>query len=378
LRRPLGWLFLTLEQTDLLAAADGIFLFGDNKIGIFPTAFFDFGFAPSFGIYFFWTDFLFEGNRISMNGGTFGPRWLNGAIKDQITFNENTHLTARLKGFRRPDQIFGDIGGDARLITSRYGTSQIDTSLIFDSHFWRRSRVEAEFGYRSASFEDGRALGDPSISEEMISRGQPLPDGFVSGYSAFRLGLDLRLDTREVTVRPNAGVSLRLLGEAHVAAVAEDGLDGWLRWGGLLRASTDILGDDRILSLGAALAFITPVGEGIVPFTELIDIGALGSINGFLPGLVRGRSLAAMVASYEWPIWVFLNGRMHFGVGNVFDEHLAGFDAEDLRMSFGVGFEPTIDGESNFELAVAFGTDTFRNGPGVQSFRFVIGVNNDL
>ncbi len=94
--------------------------------------------------------------------------------------------------------------------------------------------------------------------------------------------------------------------------------------------------------------------------------------------MIRGRSLSAVVLSYEWPVWVFLNGRLHFGVGNVFDEHFEGFDAEDLRMSFGVGVQPTLGGDTPFELSVAFGTDTFRNGPDVVSFRFVVGVNNAL
>ena len=50
-----------------------LFLFGpEKKAGVVPTAFLDFGFRASFGIYAFWDDRLGEGNHRRLHASTFG------------------------------------------------------------------------------------------------------------------------------------------------------------------------------------------------------------------------------------------------------------------------------------------------------------------
>jgi hypothetical protein len=301
-------------------------------------------------------------------------------VKDQITFDDDLRLTARLDAVRRPDQIFGDIGKDASTDISRFGISQVDTSLILEGRTWRRSHVRAEVGYRSASFRDAGRLGDPAIGEVLGARGQSLPPAFETGYSALRAEVDVSLDTRAVAPRPMAGVAVRVFGGAHGAFEGEAAFNGWVRWGGSVGGFTDVLRDGRILSLQADVELISPVDGAVVPFTELIDIGDLGPLIGFLPGTIRGRSMAALTAAYEWPVWVFLHGRLFFAVGNAFDEYLEDFEAEDLRMSFGLGVEPTVGdgGELPFELSFALGTETFDDGADITSFRFFVGTRNAL
>ncbi|MFK7992284.1 MAG: BamA/TamA family outer membrane protein [Sandaracinaceae bacterium] len=378
IRRPAAWLVTELEQTDLLGLAQEIFTFADNKIGLFPTAFFDFGFVPSFGLYFFWDEFLFEENRLSAHGGTFGPDWLSLVVTDRIKISDDVQLSARFSALRRPDQIFGGIESQATTDISRFGISQVDASLQFQANLWQRSQVRAEVGYRSASFHNEGFLGNPSIGEAAVAQGRSLPDAFVAGYSAVRAGVDLRLDTRDTDGRPAEGVALRGFGAAHGGLEGPPGFNGWFRWGGSLGGFTDILGDDRVLGLEAEVGFISPVDDATVPFTELFDVGASGPLFGFLPGMLRGRSVIALTAEYEWPVWVFLNGRLHFSVGNVFGEYYDDISMEDMRMSFGVGLEPALGGEVPFEVALAFGSETFANGADITSVRFFVGARNGL
>ena len=377
-RRPVGALVTALEQVDLRGLAEGVFLFADNRVGLFPTAFFDFGFVPSFGLYFFWDEFLFKANRLSIHGGTFGPDWLSGVVNNRIQIGERGAIAFRFGALRRPDMIFGGIGTDATTDVARFGISQIDGSVNGALQLLGRSRIRAEFGYRSASFSNEGFLGDPSIGEQVVGLGQSLPAAFSTGYSSVRLRLDAVLDTRRGTFRPGSGVVLGTFGAAHGAFGGLDSFNEWIRWGGNLAGYTGFLGEDRVLSLEADVELISTIDGAEVPFMELIDIGETGPMFGFLPGLIRGRSMAALTAAYTWPIWVFLDGRFHFTVGNAFDENLEGFDVENLRMSFGLGIEPTLGGELPFEFTVALGTDTFDEGAGITSVRLFVGARNAL
>src|SRR5262245_26743943 len=99
-------------------------------------------------------------------------------------------------------------------------------------------------------------------------------------------------------------------------------------------------------------------------------------MRGFPPGRLYGRSGAAALLRYRWPIWNWLDGSLQFGVGNVFGPHLSGFELELLRYSGAVGIESVGSPDSSFELLFGFGSETFEHGGQVTSFRAVFGSNN--
>src|SRR5262245_24913396 len=77
LRRPLGALVVTAERDNWPAAIVNFFTFDkDHKAGIFPTAFADFGFRPSVGLYFFWDDAFVQKNALRVHTATWGADWL--------------------------------------------------------------------------------------------------------------------------------------------------------------------------------------------------------------------------------------------------------------------------------------------------------------
>jgi hypothetical protein len=79
--------------------------------------------------------------------------------------------------------------------------------------------------------------------------------------------------------------------------------------------------------------------------------------------------------TYRWPIWVYLDGNLHYAVGNVFGEHLAGVDARLLRSSFGIGVSSATSSDNPFDALLAFGTRPFEAGGGVENVRFVFGTS---
>jgi hypothetical protein len=64
--------------------------------------------------------------------------------------------------------------------------------------------------------------------------------------------------------------------------------------------------------------------------------------------------------------------------GNVFDAHLGNFNPDLLRLSAEAGFESRGSGNSGFVFVMGIGTETFRDGFQLTSFRLSFGVKYGL
>ncbi len=99
-------------------------------------------------------------------------------------------------------------------------------------------------------------------------------------------------------------------------------------------------------------------------------------MRGFVDRRLIGYSSAVAELEYTWPIWVSLDGKLNYSVGNVFGKRLDGLAPEKLRQSFGFGFEAASARDHSFEFLVGFGTETFEQGSSVDTFRFVFGSSS--
>ena len=97
-----------------------------------------------------------------------------------------------------------------------------------------------------------------------------------------------------------------------------------------------------------------------------------------MPGFSRARlvdrSAAVATLRYQWPIGPWLDGSMQAAVGNVFGEHLRGLRRAAASLLGRVGIESDSSPDSDFELLVGFGTETFEHGGQVDSFRLAVGI----
>jgi len=399
IRRPLGWLISELEGSGILEYLVGLFATGDPNVIVVPTAFFDFGFAPSAGLYGVWNQFLHPDNRASIQIATGGSDWLTLSVVDAVSLPDRMQLRLRFSGVKRPDQQIGGIGFDATQVPhARYGIERIEGTVQYRFRPTGGVEIDYEGGYRGVGYVDQGWGGEPSVGD----LGRVLP-GFDSGYSSVFVGTRMSFSSHrsceargessswDPATYPSAtraelpvgdceldsgGVRLRLAASEHFGF---GGLprSAWLRWGAELRGATDFLGRGRVFSLTGRVALVHALTDGsIVPFTELPQLS--DAMIGFQPGLGSGRSVGALTLAYVWPIWAFLDGSMHLAIGNAFAESFEDFDFERLRLSFGVQLAPRVEGEHFFELGVAFGTETFARGTSVTSVRFVIGGRNAL
>jgi hypothetical protein len=367
-RRPLGWLITTAERKQWPSAIRDFFLFGpEKKAGVVPTAFIDFGFRPSAGIYAFWDDLLGEGNHLRLHASTWGADWLQGAVADKIPIGKTGFFDLRVEGVHRPDPIFHGIGPRSlQSDRTRYGIDKVAGRPVFELTWWKSSRVTIEGGARYVDFRDDSCCDDPSLASQIAQGKVPAPPGFANGYTAVYERGELTIDTRDP--RPESQSGLRLELEVEQASNVRRAADNWVRYGGSFGGFLDIK-NNRTVSLSVTTLFVDPVSSSAtIPFTEQV-------ILGYLYGRLVDRSAAVATLKYRWPIWIFLDGTMQGAIGDVFGPQLQDFDTKLLRLSGAIGIESIGTPDHTFELLVGVGTETFEEGTNANSVRVVFGTN---
>lgn len=375
IRRPLGWLISTAEKNQWPSAIRDFFVFGpDKKAGIVPTFFLDLGFRPSVGVYAFWDDLLGPGNHLRLHFSTFGPDWLQGAVADKIPIGKDSSLDLRFEGVHRPDQVFHGLGPESRQANrSRYGIDKLQARPVFESTWWKGSRVTVEGGVRYVAFRDDACCRDPSVQQRVAAGQLAAPPGLDRGYTAAYERGEFTIDTRDP--RPASQTGFRLELEGELGSNVRRSSDNWFRYGGSVGGFVD-LKSNRTVSLSVTTLFVDPISSGaVIPFTEQIVIGGSGPMRGYLYGRLIDRSAAVATLKYRWPIWVYLDGSLQVATGNVFGPQLEDFKPNLLRLSSAVGVESVGTADHTFEILVGLGTETFESGANVNSVRLLFGTN---
>ncbi len=375
LRRPIGAAIAGAERAGWPAAVYDFFTFGpDRNAGFAPTVFVDFGFNPSVGLFTFWNDAFVRGNDMRMQFGFWGATWLAAAFTDRYYLGCDSADVVELSvsALRRPDYAFFGLGPNSRQEQlTRYGSDRLEAYASLNKRFWRLSTVRTAVTARSVDFHRG-SFDDDRVLDDEIARGAPAPPGYQGGYTMVKSELSISLDTREARRPLGSGARFELRG-AHAADVRNRG--GWVGYGGLAGAFLDVSGKSRVLSLSGGVYFVDSLDQREVPFTELATLGGFGPMRGYYPGRLAGRSAAVAELAYRWPIWIWLDGSMRLEVGNVFDQHLRGFELERLRISAAIGVESNSLADKPLEVLLGFGSETFESGAKIDSFRLFVGTH---
>lgn len=387
-RVPAGAAVSAIEKAEVGDLLFDFFTWEDRGAGIVPTFFFDFGFLPSAGAYLFWNDVFAEGNDIRVWGGFWGIQYIHATVIDRYAIRpDESELEFKLDFLRRPDQIYSGEGYDIRVGSrengafsggerSRYAVDLFAAHATYRHKFWRESQIVLEAGVNSYRFGDTDWGDDePSTVEAALLPGYNygLPNSFAEGYTKVYQSMYLAIDGRRA--RPASATGLRLQAYGELGFDAED-LVGkrWFRYGGTGGAWVDV-GHGRSLGVSVGALFADPIGEGGLPFEELIRLDDFPNlITGYYAGDIRGRSGAGVSLVYRYPIWVWLEGVVNVSTANAFGAHLSDFEFERLRLTWGIGISTIAERDTSFTAEVAWGTDTFEQGAGISSFRFAIGA----
>ncbi len=401
LRRPLGALTTAIDENDVADIVGDFFTFGPNdNYGIIPSGLIDFGFRPSIGLYFFGDDVGDVdglGVRAHVAFGGLGFYRTTASVRYQIEdAGFDTHpKMVQLKGVweRRPDWLIWGQGPDApNEARSRYQAQFIEAIAHYEGGFWRSSYVNAFIAVRDATFGNDVCCHSIAVQEAVDRNLYDTPPLFEDGYTVGRIGTELYVDTRpqrnnyeglasDHVSPPGTGIKIGPRVELGLG-LRESFLDAdqqaaqrplYIKYGGTIGGYLDIY-NQRVIGLQVVADFVDGLETGgVVPFRELTTLGGNRPLRGFIANRLYDRSAVAAQLEYTWPIWVWLDGSVHYAMGNVFGERLDNFQFDKLRQSFGFGFKDTSARDHAFEFLIAGGTDTFERGAGLDSFRLVFG-----
>ncbi len=371
-RRPFGFLVRQLDPERVLR----FFRIGPReRITLAPYFSWDFGFRPNVGVFFRAREVGAPGHSISAQGAFGGKRWYAGRLGEAYVTRDGRRMyRLDAEAVSRPDGLFFGIGGDVSDDDrARYHWVGVETVGTITLRHAFQSATSIRAGYRFRTFDDD--VGDRESIEDLIAQGAPygLPPGYVDGYSIAFLEVRSELDTRRD--RPAPGSGYRLVGWLRSSMDVRDGPSSlaFFVYGGSIAGFLDVSGASHVLSLSATVVFSDAV-RGEIPFTELPSLAGDGPLDGFVRPFLYADSGAALAATYTWPIWVFLDGKLDFAVGNGFDGHLRNFELGRLRFSSTIGIAAVIERVPLFEVAFGIGTDEITDGPNVEHFRFVLGT----
>jgi hypothetical protein len=396
LRRPIGWAIITAEREKVATFLTELFTFGPEKnVGILPTGMIDFGFRPSIGLYFFANHLGTRDNKLRLRAAWGGPNWLLFNGSDTIATGNRQVFGIYGQYQQRPDWVFHGIGPDSRQDDlSRFESRELTGFFRYEARFGANSRLTLSSGVRAMDFKpDSGCCDDPTIADRVAQGRFPEPEG-LPGYTIAKQGIDLSLDSRpdrrgavshlkdEFIMPAGSGVRLALRAEHNGSfqperprAGAPEERYAWIKYGATLGGYLDVSGQQRVVGLSLITDFAEPLGTSdTIPFFELVSLGGERPMRGFLEQQLLGRSSAVAQLDYQWPVWVWLDGTIHYAVGNVFGSQLDGFEVERLRSSFGIGIRASNAREHAFEFLVAAGTETFEDGGRIDNFRLVIGA----
>ena len=352
------------------------FAFGPNhSFGFIPVGFIEFGFNPSVGVYGFWNDAFVKGNDIRLHYELWPSEWFGGSLTDRFRIDSERAVQLRIATTKRPDHVFYGIGPDTpqwHQSTATTWTSSTWSGTI-ESKAWRSSSVRATVGVRKVDLFGGHYGKDPSLEDEARSGAFDVPFGFNRGYLGPYSDLRLIVDSRKRDVPRGSSARFEIEGE-HGSDVEHAPATGWVRYGANAGVFVDLNGHARILSLQVAALFADPLGNGQIPFTELVTLGGDIVDAGILsrpPRRSKRRTVAQL--AYTWPVGPKLDATMQADVGNVFGDHLQDFDPRLLRLSAAFGLEAHV-GDPPLQFLVGFGTEPIDRGLTVDSFRVMVGV----
>jgi hypothetical protein len=391
--RPLIVLGTAVEKHHVRERLRDFFTFGPHdEFQLYPVAYVDWGFRPSAGAYFSWQrgGAGSEGHVRVMSGG---PGYWDARGLWRLPA-EWRGLEVAVRYTAREDAVFFGIGRDSPNTRWRHGERQLGEQLRHRQALGPSLTLTSRVFHEWWAFDPAAASSRDVALAQGIASGLPAPAALDGGLLALGAGLGVDADTRRGrssararTVEDYAhvagsGVALRADVASHVGlrgTRAEPGdpsrWPAWLAYALTLTGTLDLTGTHRCLDLEGYAAFADPLpGAGEVPFTHAPSLGGARPLRGFPSRRFIDRSAAALTLRYRWPIWSALDGNLHAAAGNVFGAHLTGFDATELRTSFGWGVSTAASSAHAFELLVALGTEPFSRGLAPESGRVVAGT----
>jgi hypothetical protein len=375
IRAPILAVLPAAEHAELPRKVYDFFTFGrEHQAGIVPVGYFEFDANPSVGVYGFWNDAFAKGNDWSLHTEVWPSDWYAVSIRESARLDDRTSVLVHVSGVHRPDRVFFGIGPQTlQSSKSRFTEAVTEEGVMLDWKYLPQSHLQLTAGLRSESLGPGRFGEDPNIQQEAATGAFAVPYGYEGRYTVQYNRVLASLDTREPWPAPGSGVLVEAKAEQDSDVTASPNA-GWIHYGAKASAFLDLDEHQHVVSLSGATMFVDPLGDSPIPFTDLVALGGDAPMRGYLPRRMLDRSSVVVALHYVWPIAPWLGGTMEAALGNVFGQHLQGFQPDLLRYSGDIGITTVGVGEFPIEAVVGCGSETFAQGGQVDSVRATLSV----
>jgi len=370
---PLGELTIYAEYAELVPRIYKFFISKDGRFGVLPQVQLGGESGTGGGVRVFHRNvagkgkrfdgfFIYSGGRGQTGQGLYlhpnllGSRLLWSTEGGYLrTRNENANINAAVRKSEtrlfRIDQI------DVRTtIGWRLNTG-------WQAYFKPNASAEGWFGYGRRDFRQIEglpgALTDPGSTP--VAR---LLTGLWKEIGLYRFGGRIALDNRDHRT-PARDISHSLNYKLPGRIVVEaDGLYHYFRdlgypeRGGLLEAEAEVVTGahdvrfyrvavrahyymtlfwrNRILAFRTRLEKVRRFSDGIIPYTELIQLGGSTQMRGYRRGYFRGQGSLLLNVEYRYPIWDTWNAFLFWDEGQIFD-HYSEMGTDRFRTCWGGG-----------------------------------------
>lgn len=351
-----------------------LLIWKDGKIGLLPTAFYQFGLDPSLGFLFFMEDVIMQDHTMVLEAGFWFDDWREIRFDNRWKIRpEGTVLALRVNHVGRPDQVYFGVGPATKSSDrSYYRLDSLETAVRLRGLLPDLHRFRGVLSWRRAELDPGQR---PSVeTKHQLEENRALL-GF-GEYQLVKARVHLDIDSREKTRfrTSGSGGRVELFGSYGIDPM-DTGLQV-LTWGTEVSGFLDVTGHNHVLGVRGCVEFAEQVGGRSIPVTELITLGGLERMRGFLPGRFHGRSAFVATAQYRYPIWTYIDADLFVSFGNTFDGHLDGFELRQLHMTSGFAVRSNHSRQTSFDFLIGFGTNRLDSHPvRIESVHLAVGVN---
>lgn len=370
---PLGKFAIYAEHGKLLARYYSLFVNEAGTFGLFPYAALGGETGTGGGAQMFYVAADGSGRRFTgfyiYAGGT-------GQTGEGLYVHPNvlgSGLTWRLEGgllrTRNEDAtINGAIPDDP---VRRFQIDRVDvrTALGWQQHsgrlapYLRNFSIEGRLGFGRRDFRAWTGGSGPLVDAGSTPEARLLR-GLGTEYSLVRFGGRVAYDDRDYR-HPTRDISHPLNYKFPGRVVAyEDGLYyyyrdlGYPERGGLAALEAELVSGskdarfyrvaaelqryvtlfwrNRILAVRARVEKVRRVGNGFVPYPDLVALGGENEMRGYHRGFFRGQGALVFNVEYRYPIWDTWNAFLFWDEGQVFD-HFKEVGLDRFRTSWGGG-----------------------------------------
>jgi hypothetical protein len=374
LRRPIGALVTIADRHHWVGAFAGDATH-ESRTHVVPIARFDHGELPAVGAEISLARAWRDDDTAYAGATTWGTREYAAAARDRVTYDRGAGSIELRAGYARAvDNAFFGIGPAARARdASRFGLARGGAGFDYARRLEPGLALSLESGVEHVAFVGGACCDEPSLADQVARGTLPAPPGYGDPYTFAHERAELAIGDR-AAAGEGGGPWLHVYGGARSRL---DRSATWLRYGARAGAAIDLDGHHRVLAVLAGVDLVDPLQADAVAFTELAS-PADELMPAFIPGWMLGRSAAAAQLAYSWPIWVVLDARVRFALGNAFDAHFADFALGALRASADFSIVVNASHAHPIELVIGAGSDPLDDGVHVAAVRVVVGTRRAL